>query len=283
MAHDQITAERCAINQWTCKTTAFPEFIDAAASRGVAAVGLWRQNVAQVGLERAVKLVHDAGLRVSTLCRGGFFTTPDRAEHKAAVADNLRALDEAVALGTHTLVLVPGGLAAGQDIDDARSWATQSIAEIAPFAEQAGVRLAIEPMNPIFAADRGVVSTIDEALQIADTVGSPAVGVVVDTYHVWWDPQLLDAVRRTGEANRLVSYQVADWALPLHADPLNSRGYMGDGYINFAPVSRTVTSTGYTDDVEVELFNEDIWAQPAKEAIATVQERFTRHVAPYLA
>lgn len=283
MAFDQNLAERCAINQWTCKTTPFAEFIDAAAACDVRAVGLWRQNIAEVGIEQAVALVTSAGLRVSTLCRGGFFTTPDSTEHKAAIADNLRAIDEAIALDTHTLVLVPGGLSADQDIDDARARAAESIAELAPFAEQAGVKLAIEPMNPIFAADRGVVSTIDEALQIAETVGSPAVGVVIDTYHVWWDPQLLDAVRRVGEANRLVSYQVADWSLPLHADPLNSRGYMGDGFINFEPVTRAVTETGYVGDVEVELFNDDIWAQPAKEAITTVQERFVRHVSPFLA
>lgn len=283
MALDENLTERCAINQWTCRRTPFAEFIDAAVTCGVHAVGLWRQNIAEVGIERAVALVTSAGLRVSTLCRGGFFTTPDPTEHKAAISDNLRAIDDAIALATHTLVLVPGGLSADQDIDDARARATESIAELAPFAEQAGVKLAIEPMNPVFAADRGVVSTIDEALQIAETVGSPAVGVVIDTYHVWWDPQLLDAVRRAGEANRLVSYQVADWSLPLHADPLNSRGYMGDGFINFEPVTRAVTETGYVGDVEVELFNDDIWAQPAKEAITTVQERFMRHVSPFLA
>jgi sugar phosphate isomerase/epimerase len=246
-------------------------------------VGLWRQNVAEVGLKLAAKIVSDAGLRVSTLCRGGFFTTPDAAEHASAIADNRRAIDEAVALGTRTLVLVPGGVVrAKQDIADGRRRAAASIAEIAWYAQDAGVKLAIEPMNPIFAADRGVVSTLDEALLIAEEVGNPAVGVVVDTYHVWWDPELLGAVHRLGDAGRLVSYQVADWALPLHAEPLNSRGYMGDGYINFEPVTRGVAATGYEGDIEVELFNDDIWAQPAAEAIATVKERFTQYVSPYV-
>lgn len=284
MNPEEITAQRCAINQWTCKTTPFAEFIDAAAACNVPAVGLWRQNVAEVGLDTAVKLVRDAGLKVSTLCRGGFFTTADPTGHKDAIADNKQAIDEAHALGTLILVLVPGGIQQGsQDIDDARARVAESIAEIADYAAQAGIKLAIEPMNPIFAADRGVVSTIDEALTIAEAVDNPAVGVVVDTYHVWWDPQLLAAIARVSDAGRLVSYQVADWSLPLHADPLNSRGYPGDGYVNFAPVTRAIAETGYQDFVEVELFNEDIWAQPAAQAITTVLERFTRYVAPFLA
>jgi sugar phosphate isomerase/epimerase len=225
--------------------------------------------------------VDDAGMTVTTLCRGGWFTAAAPAERAAALADNRKAIDEAVGLGTDVLVLVVGGLTReDKDVIAARERVTENIAQLAPYAEEQGVRLAIEPMHPIFAADRGVISTTHQALDVAELVGSANVGVVVDTYHVWWDPTVAEAVARAGETGRLFSYQVCDWNLPLAAEPLNSRGYMGDGYIDFPSITSMIREAGYTDPIEVEIFNEDVWATPATESIGIIRERFEDLVLP---
>ncbi|MFC7457609.1 sugar phosphate isomerase/epimerase family protein [Brachybacterium sp. GCM10030267] len=273
---------RLSINRWTCRTTPIQEFLEATAAAGIEAVGLWRQDVAEVGLEALRRRVDDAGLRVSTVCRGGFLTAAAEADRAAALEDNRRAIDETAALGAPTLVLVVGGISQeDKDIAGARARVAENIAALAPYAEERGVTLSIEPLHPMFAADRAVVSTLDQALDIAEATGSPAAGVVVDTYHVWWDPYLERAIQRAADAGRLLSYQVCDWNLPLAAEPLFSRGYMGDGYIDFPAITRMIAATGYDGDIEVEIFHEDVWATPAAEAIHTVAERFEQLVLPY--
>lgn len=273
---------RLSLNRWTFRTTPIQEFLEVAASQGIDAVGLWRQDVAEVGLDALRRRVDDAGLRVSTVCRGGFLTASAEADRAAALADNRRAIDETAALGAPTLVMVVGGVdRADKDIVGARARVTEAITELAPYAEQRGVSLSLEPMHPMFAADRAVLSTIDQALDIAEASGSPAAGVVVDTYHVWWDPYLERAIQRAASANRLFSYQVCDWNLPLAAEPLHSRGYMGDGYIDFPSITRMIRDAGYTGDIEVEIFNEDVWATPADAAAKIIADRFEELVLPH--
>lgn len=272
-----------SINQWTIKPTSLPDAVAACRANGVEAIGLWRQNVAEFGLAESAALVKKAGLRVSTLCRGGFLTAADAEGRARAIEDNRAAIREAVELGTSVVVLVVGGLLGGEkDIVATRRRVVENIAEVAPYAEEHGIKLAIEPLHPMFCADRAVVSTLDQALDIAEEIGSPNVGAVVDTYHVWWDPNVLPAIERAGRLGRLFSYQVCDWNLPLAAEPLHSRGYMGDGFIDFATLTRTVAATGYSDDIESEIFNEAIWAEPAVDAVRTVRERYDELVAPYL-
>jgi sugar phosphate isomerase/epimerase len=181
------------------------------------------------------------------------------------------------------LVLVAGGLPEGdRDLPAARDRARDAVAALVEDAAAAGVVLAIEPMHPIYAADRGVISTLGQALDIADPFPAATVGVVVDTFHVWWDPQLEHQIRRAGQDGRIASYQVCDWITPLPADALLARGMMGDGHIDFAAVSRTVTAAGYTGDIEVEIFNQAIWdADPADVAERTAKS-FTAHVGPWL-
>ncbi|GAA2180852.1 sugar phosphate isomerase/epimerase [Brooklawnia cerclae] len=273
---------RLSINQWSMKTTPCDRFIDAVARAGLDSVGLWRQNVAEIGVGRAAKQVADAGLSVSTLCRGGFLTASTPAARAEALDDNRRAIDEAHALGTDTLVMVVGGLERGQSIREVRRAIPATIAELAPYARQAGVRLALEPMHPMFAADRAVISTLGDALAMATASGDDSVGVVVDTYHIWWDPAVLDDIARIAQAGRLLSYQVSDWSLPLASNPLNSRGVMGNGYIDFAELTGAVAATGYSGKVEAEIFNESLWAMPVDDALALVKMRFDSLVAPYL-
>ena len=277
-----MSPDRLSLNRWTFRTTPLQEFLEATTSRGIGAVGLWRQDVAEVGLDALRRRVDDAGLRVSSLCRGGFLTASAEADRAAALADNRRAIDETAALGAPTLVMVVGGVdRADKDIVGARARVTEAITELAPYAEQRGVTLSLEPMHPMFAADRAVLSTIDQALDMAEASGSTAVGVVVDTYHVWWDPTLERAIRRAGASGRLLAYQVCDWNLPLAAEPLHSRGYMGDGFIDFPAITRMIKSAGFTGDIEVEIFNEDVWATPAEESARIIAERYEELVLPY--
>jgi sugar phosphate isomerase/epimerase len=269
---------RLSLNQRTTANWSLREAIDGAVAAGLGSIGLWREPVAEVGLERAAGWVRDAGLRVSSLCRGGFFTGADRA---AAIADNRAAIDEAAALGTDTLVLVPGGLPPGdRDLPAARARVADALTELAPYARDRGVRLGIEPMHPIYAADRGVVSTLEQALDLAERYPADAVGVIVDTFHLWWEPGVEAQLARAGD--RILSYQVCDWITPLPADALLARGMMGDGHIDFAAFTRAVAAAGYRGDVEVEIFNAEIWAAPPADVVATLARRYLELIEPHL-
>jgi sugar phosphate isomerase/epimerase len=272
---------RLSLNQRTTANWSLREAVDGAVAAGLPSIGLWREPVAEVGVETARRIVDDAGLRVSSLCRGGFFTASDPAQRAKAHEDNVRALDEAAGLGTKALVLVPGGLPPGdKDLAGARTRAAEAIAALVPAAVERGVTLGIEPMNPIYAADRGVISTLAQALDIAERFAPREVGVVVDTFHLWWEPGVHDQIRRAGE--RIVSYQVCDWITPLPADSLLARGMMGDGHVDFPSFTRAVAAAGYTGDVEVEIFHADVWAAPGDEVIATMARRYVELVQPHL-
>lgn len=285
---------RLALNTATAKRATLAEAVEAAARAGLPAVGPWRDRVAEVGTEGAARIIRDAGLQVSSLCRGGFLTAADDAGREAALADNRAAIVEAAMLGTSELVLVVGGLPANpepgaaalpdgdKDIAAARQRVVDRVGELVPFAAEHGVRLVLEPLHPMFAADRAVLSTLGQCLDVAAPFDSSEVGVLVDTYHVWWDPQLEQQIARAGREGRLALYQVCDWLLPLAADPLLSRGFMGDGYVDFPTITRWVAEAGYTGAVEVEIFNADVWAMPTDEIVATMTERYDRLVAPYL-
>ena len=265
--------ERLSLNQATVNRLSVPEAVELCARHDIPAIGLWREHVARAGLPAAAAAVRAAGLSVSSLCRGGFFSHADPAARAAAIADNKAAITEAAELGTDTLVLVCGGLVPGsRDIGLARRMIADAIAELVPVAQASGVRLGIEALHPVFAADRCVITRLGEALDLALTFPADAVGVVVDTYHVWWDASLLSDIGRAGE--RIVSYQVCDWILPLPADTLRGRGHVGDGYIDFPPITAAVAAAGYDGPIEVEIFNEAIWAAPPDETAGTVRQRF---------
>ena len=267
---------KLSLNQATIKYADLATALRVTREAGIESIGLWREPVAEVGLAGAAAMVADSGLRVSSLCRGGFFTAADPARRRAALEDNRRAIEETATLAAAgapgsapVLVLVAGGLPDGdRDLPGARARAADAIAELVDEAAAAGVVLAIEPMHPIYAADRGVISTLGQALDVAERF--PTVGVVVDTFHVWWDPQLAEQLRRAGP--RIAAYQVCDWITPLPADALLARGMMGDGHIDFAAVTRLVAEAGYAGDIEVEIFNQAIWdADPLDVALRTVK------------
>lgn len=273
--------ERLSLNQRTTANWSLRQAIDGAVAAGLPSIGLWREPVAEVGVETARRWIAESGLRVSSLCRGGFFTASDPAERAVAIQTNREAIDETAALHADCLVLVPGGLPDGdRDIGAARRRVVEAIATLAPYAADRGVRLAIEPMHPIFAADRGVVSTLAQSLDMAEQFDAAVVGVVVDTFHVWWDPDVLDQIARA--ADRIFSYQTCDWITPFPADSLLSRGMMGDGHIDFELITSAVTAAGYQGDAEVEIFNADVWAAPGDDVVATLARRHAQLIVPHL-
>jgi sugar phosphate isomerase/epimerase len=279
-----------SINQATIKYANLAEALSATVAGGVDAIGLWREPVNEVGLATAAEMLADSGLRFTTHCRGGFFTLPEGPQRVAALDDNRRAIEETATLAaagaegsTAILVLVAGGLPEGdRDIVGARERVRDAIGELAPFAQAAGVTLAIEPLHPMYVSDRCVVSTLGQALDIAADFDPAVVGATVDTFHIFWDPDVLNQIARAGREGRIATYQVCDWKTPLANDVLLSRHYPGDGVIDFGSLTRAVVDAGYTGDIEVEIFNEDIWAADYVEVVRRTAAAFEAHVTPHL-
>jgi sugar phosphate isomerase/epimerase len=263
------TLERFSFNQATAQRWPLAELVAGCVAAGVPAVGLWREQVAEHGLAAAAKLVREAGLAVTSLCRGGFFQQPGWYE------ENRRAVDEAATLGAPVLVLVSGGLPAGsRDLDAARAHVGEAVGRLVPHARAAGVMLAIEPLHPMYASDRCVISTLDQALALAAPHPADAVGVVVDTYHLWWDDRVWAAIARAGREERIACFQLADWVTPLPAGVLLGRGLPGTGRIELRRFVDAVDATGYAGPIEVEVFSEQLWSQPGPDILAATIDAY---------
>jgi sugar phosphate isomerase/epimerase len=274
---------RFSLNQATVRKADLETAVRVTVEAGIPSIGLWREPVQAYGVDAAAARVRDAGLRVSSLCRGGFFTMPEGAARREAIDDNRRALDEAAALGAPTLVLVAGGLPAGsRDLVGARSRVADALAELAPHARATGVSLSVEPLHPMYASDRAVVSTLKQALDLAAPFDAAEVAVVVDTFHLWWDPELPAQIARAGAEGRIASFQVCDWVTPIAADPLLSRGIPGDGDIDFAAFTALVRDAGYDGDVECEVFRQEIWDTDPVLIARRSAEAYAELVAPHL-
>ncbi|WP_413354460.1 sugar phosphate isomerase/epimerase family protein [Microbacterium sp. 1P06AB] len=281
---------RLSINQGTIKHADLATALRVTVEAGVQSIGLWREPVQEVGLATAASMLTDSGLRFSTHCRSGFFTMPEGPARRASIDDNLVAIEEAATLAAAgapgseaVLVLVAGGLPEGsRDLVGARERVRDALGELAPHAAEAGVTLAIEPLHPMYATDRCVVSTLGQALDLASGFDPSVVGVAVDTFHIFWDPDVLDAIERAGREGRIATYQVCDWKTPLPADVLLGRHYPGDGVIDLAGLTRAVADTGYSGDVEVEIFNADVWATEPLEAVRRAASGFAASVSPFL-
>jgi len=256
--------------------------LDACAARGIRAISPWRDQVHAIGLERCASIVRDNGLDLSGYCRGGMFPAMDAAGRQAALDDNRRAVDEAKLLDAACLVLVvgslPGALAgapASKDLFAARRDVHDGIAATLEYARTVGMPLAIEPLHPMYAADRACVNTMEQALDLCDAIDparSGALGVAVDVYHVWWDPKLEAQIARAG-GERLFAFHVCDWLVPTR-DLLEDRGMMGDGVIDIPQIRSWVESHGFEGYSEVEIFSAgDWWKRPADEVLRTCIER----------
>jgi len=252
----------------------FAEAVDGCLRHGVAAISPWRDQVAAIGLREAARIVKANGLRVTGLCRGGMFPAETEEGRRKNIEDNFRAIDEAAALGADCLVLVVGGLpGSSKDIASARKMVADGIAAMLPHARASNVPLAIEPLHPMYAADRACVNTIDQALDLCEQLGE-GVGVAVDVYHVWWDPDLAAAIARAGRMERIFAHHICDWLVPT-TDLLLDRGMMGDGVIDLKGIRAMIEAAGYSGPQEVEIFSKDNWwKRPGDEVVKTCVERF---------
>jgi sugar phosphate isomerase/epimerase len=266
--------------------------IEECAKRGIRAISPWRDQVAHVGINPIGKLLRSHDIELSGYCRGGFYPAPDKAGLAAALLDNRKAIDEAKQLDAPCLVLVVGSLPGAlngkadyHDIQRARNEVFDGIAASLEYARNVGMRLAIEPLHPMQAAERACINTLEQALDICEALDpkgterhfTASLGVALDIYHVWWDPKLESQICRAGK-ERLLAYHVCDWLTPTR-DLLNDRGMMGDGIVELRKIRGWIEEVGFDQYCEVEIFSElDWWQRPGEEVLQTCIERHKTHV-----
>jgi len=244
--------------------------IEGCARHGIPGISPWRDVLHAMGVDAAAKAIRDAGLTVTGLCRGGMFPAADAAGRAAAIEDNRRAIEEAHKLAARGLVMVCGGLPPGsKDIAGARAMVREGLEAILPEARAAGVTLALEPLHPMTCADRSVLSTLGQALDLCEALGE-GVGVAVDVYHVWWDPDLARQMARA--KGRIAGFHICDWLVPT-TDLVFDRGMPGDGVIDIASIRHMAGEAGYDGFTEVELLSRRWWAEEPDHVLRVMQER----------
>ena len=280
--HDWLSINTATLRRARGVEQPLSQIIEACARRGVRALATWRDQVAAAGLAPTARLLRAHQLRLSGYCRGGMFPVANAAARRLVRDDNRRAVDEACELAAACLVLVVGGLpgaldgkALHKDLASARLQVSDGIAELLDYARGQGMALAIEPLHPMYCADRACINTLEQALDVCDLVdpeGAGALGVAVDVYHVWWDPKLQAQIERAG-ARRLLAFHVCDWLTPT-TDLLNDRGMMGDGVIDIPRIRSWMENSGYRGYSEVEIFSAGNWWQrEGSEVLDTCIER----------
>ena len=265
----RLSLNQITVDQWTLK-----EAVEGSVRHDIPWLSIWRHKIEEIGLKQAKKLVKDSGLKVSSICRGGMFPAATKKERAEKIDDNKRAIEEAAELGTDTLVLVCGP-SADKNIDEARKQVADGIDQLVPYAKDYGVKLAIEPLHPMFAADRSVINTMDQANTIAEKYDPSEVGVIVDVYHVWWDPHLYKEIERA--KGRILGFHVSDWKVPM-PDMFAGRAMMGDGVIEINRMRKAVEAAGYFGPIEVEIINKEFWNQDGNKVLQGIKEAYENHV-----
>lgn len=274
-SHEWLSINTATLRKQHGQEVPLLRILDQCAAQGIQAISPWRDQVAAAGLKETSRAVKAHGMSLSGYCRGGMFTHVDEPGRLAARADNRRAVDEAAELSAACLVLVVGGLpgalagkAMNKDIARAREQVAEGINDVVEYARQAHLPVAIEPLHPMYAADRACVNTMEQALDLCDKIDpqrTGALGVAVDVYHVWWDPKLEAQIARAGK-HRLLAFHVCDWMTPT-TDLLNDRGMMGDGVIDIPRIRGWVERQGFAGFSEVEIFSQDNWWKRSGEEI----------------
>jgi len=264
---------RLSLNQRTINRWSLREAIEGCARHSIPYIGIWRDKLAEQPIALTNQQLRDANLKVSSLCRGGFFSAPTPQARAASIEDNRRAIEDCAAINAPVLVLVCGP-AHGQSLPDARATVRDAIAELAPYAQQHNIQLGIEPLHPMYAADRSVINTLQQANDLAEQFNT-AVGVVLDVFHLWWDPEIHQQIQRA--APRILGFHVSDWLNPL-PDILLGRGLMGDGIIDIPTLRHAVDTTNYTGPIEVEIFNQKLWDTDPNQALTNICNAYLTHV-----
>lgn len=250
---------RLCLHTITTKPWSIEEASKNYSAAGVKGITVWRDTLAGRDIKKTGDMLRQSGLTVVSLCRGGFFPSKDQSKRQAAIDDNRRAIDEAFMLGTGLIVLVCGADPA-QPLEDSRKQIFDGISAVLPDAEAAGIKLAIEPLHPMYADTRSAINTMAQANDLAEKLNSHWVGVAVDVYHLWWDPQLEKEIERCGKHNHLLAFHICDWKSPT-VDFLNDRGLMGEGCIPLRRIRSWVEATGFSGFIEVEIFSTEYWKQ----------------------
>jgi sugar phosphate isomerase/epimerase len=261
---------RLSLNTASVKTKwNLAQCIEGCLRHGISGISPWRDVLQDMGVPQAARAIRAAELSVSGLCRGGMFPAVDQAGRQAAIEDNKRAIDEAQAIGAACLVMVCGGLPPGsRDLPGARAMVRDGIAAILEHARAAGVALALEPLHPMTCADRSVIATLAQALDLCDAFGA-GMGIALDVYHVWWDPAVAQQIARAG--SRILAFHVCDWLVPT-TDLVFDRGMPGDGVIDIPRLRAMVEAAGYRGAVECELLSHRWWAEDPDRVLSIMKE-----------
>ena len=267
--HEWLSINTATVRKSRGQDLPLTDIIEACVRRDIQAISPWRDQVAAVGLDTVSKLVKTHGLKLSGYCRGGMFPAATAAGIQAADADNRQAVDEACELNAPCLVLVVGSLpgalsgqATHKNIHQSRDQVFEGIEKLLAYAKLCNMPLAIEPLHPMYAADRACINTLEQALDVCDKLDpahTGALGVAVDVYHVWWDPKLQQQIERAGR-ERLLAFHVCDWMTPT-THLLEDRGMMGDGVIDIPRIRGWVEAQGFAGYSEVEIFSSGNWWQ----------------------
>lgn len=281
MSHPPIpNLSGCAVHTMTNKPWTLAECCDAYSRQGFGGIGIWRNVVAPeeggVGLSEAAKIVKDSGLLVPAYVRGGFFCAGEADKRQEAIDHNKRCLDEAAVLGADQVVLVVGATP-GRPLTESRSQVQDGIAACLSHAEQVGVKLSIEPLHPMYAADKSCINRIAEARKVCEVLGSKMLGVAVDVYHVWWDPDLAEEIALLGQGGYLFGFHACDWRVETR-HLLTDRGLMGDGCIDVRGIRVMVEAAGFAGFNEVEVFSEQYWAMDQAEYLGLIANRCMDHL-----
>ena len=267
---------KCAVHTITTKSWSLRECIDEYAKVGIRGISVWRNALEKTPPKEANKMLRDAGVTVPALVRGGFFPGKDAATRQAAIDANKTCVEEAAAINAEMIVLVVGAIP-GMPLEEARKQTAEGINAVLPYAQAANVKLAIEPLHPIYAADRSCINRMAEARKICEQLKNPMLGIAADVYHIWWDPDLKEEIRLAGEQKTLFGFHVCDWRVEIR-HLLNDRGLMGDGVIDIPTIRGWVEDAGFTGYNEVEVFSDQYWAMDQREYVKLIAERYLKFV-----
>jgi len=266
---------RLCIHTITTKPLALPEAIAAYREIGAAGITVWRDALAPLGIAESARRLAGSGLRVVSLCRGGFFPGASAADRQKAIDENRRIIDEAAAIGAPLIVLVCGAVP-GMPLAEGRKQIGDAISQLAPYAAERNIKLGIEPLHPMYAGDRSAINTLGQANDIVERIGAKNIGITIDVYHLWWDERLETEVARAGKAGSIFSFHVCDWRCPMR-DLLNDRALMGQGVIDIRQIRNWVEAAGFNGMIEVEIFSTEWWAADQKKFLQKIKTAYLEH------